>query len=577
MIQYFNINDNGEFNMSVNLREKPFYLNDEDILWVEKNISEMTIEEKIWQLFSPIVFLSEENQLKEFITNKKVGGILYREGKGVEIRNCHKVLQDNSKIPLLLSSNLEQGGTGSAIEGTFYGKQLEVAASGNSKRAYELGLVAGREGDAVGVNLALAPVIDIDKNFRNPITNIRTYGDDADRVLEFGKKYVQGAREAGMAVTIKHFPGDGIDERDQHLLTSVNDLTCEEWDASFGKIYSSFIDDGIRCIMVGHIALPAYEEKFDGEKCEKIIPTSLSRNVLQNLLRKQMGYNGLVITDATPMVGFCAAMEREKAVPLSIEYGCDMFLFNKDLDEDFGFMMKGYESGLLSEERLMDALTRILGFKAAIGLAKKQAENMLIPSEEALKILKIKEHEEMAKGCADEAVTLVKDTQNLLPITPLRHKRILLEILGDFPSNDRVYGQFENLLTDAGFEVTKYIPETFGMHMDTVTEFKSKYDLVIYIGNIDNASNKTVTRINWHTFFGLGNNMPWFVEEVPAMFISVGNPYMLMDAPMIKTYINGYCNTPYVIDAAVEKILGKSEFKGINPVDPFCGRVDTRY
>lgn len=562
--------------MKVNLKEKPFYLKDEAISWVQETISGMSLEEKIWQLFCPIVFMNEENALKNFITNKKVGGILYREGEGAEIRNCHKVLQDNSKIPLLLTSNLEQGGTGSAVEGTFYGKQLAIGATNNSKRAYELGLVSAKEGAAVGVNLAFAPVVDVDYNFRNPITNIRTYGDNPDKVLEYGRQYVKGAWEGDVGVTIKHFPGDGVDERDQHLVISVNDMSCEEWDKTYGKIYSSLIEDGVRAVMVGHIALPSYEEKFDGKPVEKIMPTSLSKNILTGLLRQQLGFNGLVMTDATPMVGFCSAMEREKAVPLSIEYGCDMFLFNKDLDEDFGFMLNGYKTGLLSEERLMESLERILGFKAAMNLHTKKANNTLIPSEEGLKILRCEEHVKMAEGCADEAVTLVKDIQNLIPINPAKHKRVLLEILGDFPSNDRVYDHFEKLLSEEGFEITKYIPETFGAHMDNVTELKSKYDLVMYIGNIDNASNKTVARINWHTFFGSGNNMPWFVDEVPTLFVSVGNPYHLLDAPMIKTYINGYCNTPFIIEAAVKKILGKSEFKGISPIDPFCGRIDTK-
>ncbi|MBD5458028.1 MAG: glycoside hydrolase family 3 protein, partial [Lachnospiraceae bacterium] len=130
-----------------------------------------------------------------------------------------------------------------------------------------------------------------------------------------------------------------------------------------------------------------------------------------------------------------------------------------------------------------------------------------------------------------------------------------------------------------GFQVTVYEKERLGLEgklFDTVEEFKEKYDLVIYIGNIETASNKTVSRLNWHTLFGLGNNVPWFVHEVPTMFISVGNPYHLLDVPMIRTYINGYCNSEYVISAIVEKITGRSSFKGKSPVDAFCGRWDTR-
>ncbi len=129
-----------------------------------------------------------------------------------------------------------------------------------------------------------------------------------------------------------------------------------------------------------------------------------------------------------------------------------------------------------------------------------------------------------------------------------------------------------------GFEVERYVPETMETILlgSKVESFKSKYDLVFYIGNIENASNKTANRINWHTLFGAGNNLPWFVCEVPAVFVSVGNPYHLLDAPMIKTYINGYCHAPAVIEAVVEKLMGRGSFKGTSPVDPFCGKWDTR-
>lgn len=112
---------------------------------------------------------------------------------------------------------------------------------------------------------------------------------------------------------------------------------------------------------------------------------------------------------------------------------------------------------------------------------------------------------------------------------------------------------------------------------DTVESFKNRYDLVLYLANIETASNKTVSRLNWHTMFGLGNNMPWMVYELPVAFISIGNPYHLLDAPMVKTYINGYCNSEYVMDAVVEKMMGRSEFKGTSPIDPFCGKIDLKF
>lgn len=556
--------------------EKPFYLTKEQVEWVHDTYDSMSQEEKIGQLFCPIVFTKDERELKELAETKHIGGMLYREGPGEELRQAHKILQDTSRIPLLTASNLEYGGNGSAIEGTYFGREMLVAATQDENKAYQLGKVSCSEGAAVGVNWSFAPVVDLDWNYHNPITNVRTFGADLDTVVRMGKAYIKAAKEEGVATSVKHFPGDGIDERDQHLVTSVNTLSCEKWDATYGEIYKEMIEAGTLTIMAAHIAMPAYEEYFDGEKRKKVIPATLSKNLLQHLLREKLGFNGLIVTDATPMVGFCSACDRATAVPLSIECGCDVFLFNRNMEEDFRFMHEGYEKGILSEKRLEEAVKRILATKAAMGLVEKQKAGTLVPGPEALEILHCETHDNWAKECADEGVTLVKDTQNLIPINPQKHKRILLELMGDFASNERVCAEFVQKLSAKGFEVTVYEPEGFEVMEDSVTDFKGRYDLILYVANIETASNKTVSRLNWHTMFGLGNNMPWMVYELPVMFISVGNPYHLLDAPMVKTYINGYCNSEYVIDAVVEKILGESEFKGKSPVDAFCGREDLK-
>ena len=560
----------------IQYKENPFYLTEEQVQWVENTYDSMSLEEKIGQLFCPIVFTKEEKELKELVETKHIGGMLYREGPGEELRQSHKILQDASKIPLLTASNLEYGGNGSAIEGPSYGREMLAAATGDVERAYQLGKVSCSEGAAVGVNWSFAPVVDLDLNYHNPITNVRTFGSNLQTVIDMGKAYIRGAKEEGVATSVKHFPGDGVDERDQHLVTSVNALSCKEWDESYGKIYKEMIEAGTLTVMAAHIALPAYEEYFDQKPCERILPATLSENLLKKLLREQLGFNGLIVTDATPMVGFCSAMDRATAVPLSIENGCDMFLFNRNMEEDFRLMREGYEKGILSDARLEEAVKRILATKAAMHLPEKQEKGQLVPDASALDILNCETYDRWAKECADEGVTLVKDIQNLLPIDPKKHKRVLLELMGDFPSNKRVCESFVRELEARGFEVTVYEPEGFEVMEDSVESFKSRYDLIFYVGNIETASNKTVSRLNWHTMFGLGNNMPWMVHEMPALFVSVGNPYHLLDAPMIKTFVNGYCNSEYVIHAVVEKLCGDSEFKGKSPIDPFCGKPDLK-
>lgn len=567
----------------LNLKAKPFYLEDEDIKWVEETLSSMDLNDKVGQLFCPIGMTDNKEELKGFIENFKPGGIMYRPSQGKVMQETHRFLQENSNIPLLISANLEAGGNGIAADGTYFGKQLQVAATDDEDMAYKLGVIAGREGRAVGCNWAFAPVVDIDMNFRNPITNVRTYGSDSDRVLRMGREYMKGINEQGVAVSIKHFPGDGVDERDQHLLTSVNTLSVEEWDKTFGKIYRGLIEDGAQTVMAGHISLPQYSKLLNPSlRDEEIMPATLAPELLNGLLRDELGFNGLIVTDASPMLGFTAAEKREIAVPKAIASGCDMFLFNKNIVEDYKFMMQGIENGILTLERVEEAVTRILALKASMGLHKQKEQGTLVPGEESLALLKCGEHEAWARECADKSVTLVKDTQKLLPITPEKYKRIRLYVLGDkeggFKEGSAVTEIIKSALEKEGFEISLYddknldFSEVFG---GSVESLKEKFDLALYVANLETASNQTTVRINWVQ--PMAANGPWFAKEIPTAFISVANPYHLIDVPMVKTYINAYSSSEYVVEAVIEKITGKSEFKGINPVDPFCGRWDTRF
>lgn len=551
----------------IDYKAKPFFLSDEDIAWVEETYASMTDEERIGQLFFPIGYSSDPGYLKYAMLSKHPGGMLFRTGTTREMFDTYRYLQTESRIPMFTAANLEAGGDGIVAEGTSFGKQMQVAATGDPLSAYRLGKVCAREGKAVGCNYAFAPVVDLDLNDHNPITNVRTYGKDPDRVITYASEYIRACEEEGMLTSVKHFPGDGVDERDQHIATTVNSLSAEEWDRTYGRIYSSLIAAGVRTVMAGHIALPAYQSME-----ERYLPATLSHDILTGLLRGKLGFNGMIISDATPMVGFCSAMERRKAVPAAIMAGCDMFLFNKDYDEDYGFMMDAYREGTLTGERLEEAMKRILATKASMGMHRKDNR----PSEEDLPIIGCDLHRRWAEECADAAVTLVKDREGLLPLNPGRYRKVLYQILGDCESNERVAKRFAEDMEKRGYTMISYEREVFDftkpLPFDSVATFREKYDLVIYIGNIENASNKTTNRINWYTLFGLGNNMPWFVKEVPTVFISLQNPYHLLDVPMIGTYINCYSNHDAMIDAVVDKINGGSEFRGKSPVDPFCGK-----
>ena len=563
----------------INLKGKPFYLNDDDIKWIETVKSKLTIKEKISQLFCLIAYSAEEDYLKHLANDLKIGGIMCRVMSVEEMCKTVEVLQKNSNIPFLISANLETGGAGVCLTGTKLGSEMSIAACNNKNMAKRLGEVCGKEGSVLGVNWAFAPIVDIDYNFRNPITNTRTFGSNKEIVKEFGLEYIKEIQKYGIAACAKHFPGDGVDERDQHLVTSINSLSCEEWDNSYGSIYKTVIDAGVKTVMVGHIMLPSYSKKYNDKiKDEEILPATLSYEIVTKLLKEKLGFNGLVITDSTTMAGLNIAMPRRDLVPLTIASGCDMFLFTKNLEEDFKYMYEGYQKGIITEERLNEAVTKILALKASLDLHRK---NNLPDYQNIDKIIGCEEFKKLAKEVADNSITLVKNKENILPITPKKYKRILFYSLESSAGNmgfSVAVGANNKLmekLKKAGFEVTLFTPKSgFEGTMISAEEIQNSYDLIIYSANLATKSNQTIVRIEWCE--PMGANVPIYMTSIPTIFISLENPYHLLDAPRVKTYINTYCSSDIVLDSLVDKLLGKSEFKGVSPVDAFCGKWDTR-
>ena len=561
-------------------RAKPFNLDDEDVAWVEKTFSEMTEDETIQSLFFPCMRNYDEASIDELLDTLHPCGVMYRPCSAEEAVNATNMFRKKCKIPMLIAANLEKGGNGIVNEGTLIGAPLQIAATDNVENARRLGILCAREGKAVGANYAFAPIIDIDYNFRNPITNTRTFGSDPARVAAFGAAYTEECQKLGVCVSIKHFPGDGRDERDQHLVTSINDMSCEDWMATYGNNYKASIDKGALTVMVGHIMQPAWQKRINPDlKDEDIMPATLSPELIgpEGLLRKYLGFNGVICTDATTMAGFTIPMDRSKSVPYSIACGADIFLFNKNMEEDLEYMRKGVADGVITKERLDEAVKRVLALKAALKLYK-QTEDLKV--ENALAVLGCEEHQQWAKEVADQAVTLVKEEKGVLPLDPVHKKRVLYcpiesEQGVSYSVKAGVCDHFKQLLEKEGFEVTTFVPAPmFEGKTPRQDEVTKGYDYIIYLANMSTKSNQTTVRIEWQQ--PMGANCPHYVNSVPTIFISVENPYHLLDVPRVKTFINAYNSNDYVLDAIIDKIMGRSEFKGKNPVDPFCGKWDTR-
>lgn len=584
----------------VDLKANPYYLSEEDCKWVEETIANMSEEEKVGQLFFQLTQSQEEEHLKELMEKYHLGGCRYNPAPGKVIQEQNRTLQKYAKIPLFIACNTESGGDGACADGTLIGSGIKIAATGKEEYAYALGKMANEEASAIGCNMAFAPVCDVYYNWENTEISTRAFGNDPERVAKMSEAYIKGAHtNPGFACTAKHFPGNGLDFRDAHISNNVNYFDAEEWDATYGMVYKTLIDSGLEAIMGGHIMLPKYAKVLNPQLTEEeMMPATLSPEIMTGLLREKLGFNGMVVTDASHMVAMTDRMKRSEMLPKAINAGCDMFLFFNDPEEDFSTMLKAYQDGVISHERMTEALTRILGLKAHMGLHKKNKEE-LVPQPQALeKILGKEEYKEMQKAISKDCITLVKyKDKDVLPVTPERYKRImivhikgsggamseLMKLMGMAGGNAAEL--LQKKLCDKGFdafiyespldEMKKQIQDgqkpdlnIYFAGKNAIADFVKDMDLVITLCDVSSG----------RPTFGMskgGGEIPWYVFEVPVIVVGCGQPTMLADIPQARTYINTYDAKDSTFDALIENLAaGENSFKGIDPIDSFCGLFD---
>lgn len=586
----------------VDLKANPYYLSEEDCKWVENTIAGMSAEEKVGQLFFQLTASHDEEYLKELMEKYHLGGCRYNPAPGKAIQEQNRKLQKYAKIPVFIACNTEAGGDGACADGTAIGSGVKIAATDKDEYAYALGKMSNEEAAAIGCNMAFAPVCDILYNWENTEIVSRAFGGDPQRVARMSAAYLEGAHtNPGFACAAKHFPGNGQDFRDAHLSNNVNYFDVEKWDATYGMVYKTLIDKGLDAIMGGHIMLPEYAKAINPDlKDEDMMPATLSPEIMTELLRNRLGFNGMVVTDASHMVGMTNRMTRREMLPLSINAGCDMFLFFNDPDEDYAVMLEAYQTGIISEERMKEALTRILGLKAHLGLHKKAKEE-LVPAPEVLDgVLGKEEYKNMQKVISEECITLVKyKDKDVLPLTPQRYKRImivhvkgaesgmsaLMKVMGMGGGNPAEL--LKDKLCEKGFEAFIYESplETMKKQIEAgekpdvnlyfagknaIADFVKDMDLVITLCDVSGG----------RPSFGMskgGGEIPWYVFELPVIVVGCGQPTMLADIPQARTYINTYDAKETTFDALVEDLMGGEDaFKGIDPIDSFCGLFDAR-
>lgn len=549
----------------MDLTQKPFYLRNDQIDHLEGLLARMTTHEKAGQVFCVLGDVYPAETLNLMVKEYGIGGILFRPDTIDNIKMKYRCLDSESKIPLLKAANLEEGGCGAILEGTRFASQMQIAATNQTAWAAMLGKISAQEGRSVQINWTFSPVVDIDMNYLNPITNVRTFGRDVQVVKRMCLATMEAIQSHPMAACAKHFPGDGVDYRDHHLHPTYNSLTADEWYASYGEIYQAMIDKGLMTIMAGHILQPNVSKNVNPSLTnEECLPASLSKELLQGVLRGKFGFNGIITSDATIMGGFTQVMSRSKAIPSTIANGCDVILFNTCFNEDFDYLLAGIESGLLTMERLDEAVLRILALKAKLGLFES------IPLETKKEVLDIAE---LQTQCARQAITLVKDIDHCLPLNKDTSPDVRVIMLGDDHCPDGSIKEIAaNILQSRGFTTSFFNIEKEELNGSSNL---AKNRVTLYLANCEPKSDLTTVRLFWNSKFAL--DIPRYIHEEKSIFISFSNPYHLQDVPRIRTYINAYAATGATIEASLLKLIGEQEFTGISPVDAFCGLPDTRF
>ncbi|MBC2805951.1 glycoside hydrolase family 3 protein [Rhizobium ruizarguesonis] len=553
------------------LRKAPFNLDDAAISWIRDVYASLDLDDKIGQLFTLIMIGTDEEDFKR-IASLRPGGVTRFFTADLEFER--RVISDlvaKSKVPPIISADLE-GSRHSFAFGTPVLGQLGLAAVDDVQATEKSSEILAREGRAMGVRWSFTPVIDINTAFRSPIVGTRSYGSDVNKIERHAVAHVRGLQRNGVAATAKHWPGEGYDDRDQHLVTTTNPLSMDEWKETFGRLYRTLITEGVLAIMSGHISLPAYiRSKMPDAGLEAFRPASVSRLLNVDLLRDELGFNGIIVSDATPMGGLSAWGHHLDTLPDIIANGCDMILFSDEPEEDMAAVKAAVEDGQITPERLEEAVLRVLALKAHLKLF--QPSDVLPDAAEARHLFAHPDNVAASRQYIGRSPTLVKDVNGIFPLDPVKTKRVLLVDGGIIHPLMPQPLKFllPALLRKEGFEVTIDRPD--------IVPTPDDFDLVLYALGDESLLVRGRIFVDWHRMGGGGlfkaMYRPW--TNIPSVMISFGHPYHLYDAPRVPAYINAYSTMDSVQEAVVECMLGRKPFLGTNPVDPFCGLEDARY
>ncbi len=536
--------------------------------WVDQTMAALSTDEKIGQLVFPTYFGSfestESQEYKELmarVTRDHIGGFILgtrRNARGTELSHVYETalltneLQRAAKYPLLIGADFERGTVMRVDEGTSFPHAMAVAATGRPEDAYAMGRITAIEGRAIGVPWVFAPVADVNSNPDNPIINIRSFGEDPRRVAEFVTQFVRGVEENGGLATAKHFPGHGDTSVDSHLELPLVKADRARLNAVEFVPFEAAIAAGASAVMTAHLAVPALEPNPD-------TPATLSKNVLTEVLRDQMHFQGLVITDALDMGGVTKGFPPGETAVRALAAGADVLLMSPVTDAALTAVRDAVASGRIPMARLDDAVHRLLEEKARLGLYQQREVNL----ETLNSVFRRPEFVATAQDMADRGVTLLRNDQGLVPLDPRTTKRIFLLAMSADPDTNPAEPFERALREELDTLDSLHVDTRYFRVEETHLPLPESYDLAICAMTVRVADRKASV--------GLPPNEAEMVHALlragkPVIMVGLGSPYLVEGFPEATTWLSAFSFADVAQRAAARALLGDIGVAGKLPV-----------
>jgi beta-N-acetylhexosaminidase len=556
----------------------------EALKWAEAQLKKMSADEKIGQLISigyNAKFLNQDSaefrELRRQVTENHVGGVILFRGPVYESAVLVNRLQALAKWPLLVSADLEAG-AGMRFDDTVnFPWNMALAAAGDPELARRQGVITAREARALGVQQLYAPVVDVNNNADNPVINVRSYGEDPADVGRFAAAFIEGAQSAGAMATIKHFPGHGDTAVDSHRGLPIINLDRKRLDAVELAPFRAGIRAGVSSVMVAHISLPQIDPTeakplknaiapVDAEAGTEIvtekatIPATLSPVVNTQILRQELKFDGLIVTDSLAMSGLTLYFQQDEAAVRALLAGADQLLKPADTDAAVRGLRAALKSGRLTMERVEQSARKILAAKYDLGLARQRLADI----NEIDRVVGSPESVKLANDIASRAVTLVRDDAKLLPLPP--DKRIF--ILGVTNGDDRLFiaRPFLETLRAAGrrFDVAVLDERATPAEINAARLRAQRADVVVaaLYGRVRSGAVNSVGLPE----AGAALLRETIQRKTPVVGISFGNPYLLQAFPDLTAYVVAYGDMPSLQTATSRALTGQAAFTGRLPI-----------